>query len=363
MRLFIAWICLGQVAFSLVNSSKRKQRGTLAGVEDFVVEKGAGCQSCGTGQASKPVGGSSGGAQLDCRAAGLKDCYQPPIQVKCCDASCPKCLGGIAPVPGSNGCVFGCPNGLGCPGTCPCDECVCCYTTTRWLTETSTCLDSTTVQVVQLDTSTEAVFSSTFSTLTVPVTFTVEDIFSFTSVVTFTGYPSRASTITSTRTSISTLPSTVHAQTVVLSAFLYTFVSRTTVTVLTPPISYVFDTANVTTTTIDFSTTQITTTVITGFSYILTGYAGTSTVGDTGTFYEFVSLPATLTVAGFTDGTNVFSTHTATIRDTCWNSVTITSTPVQTIDTTTRTATVTPTQTSFTTPLGPVPFILPFFRD
>lgn len=346
------------VVAGLTNNAAKRQRrlGKKNSSVSVGIEKGGGCQTCGTGPKHP-----EGDHEVCHDRPGIKDCYKPPLQVKCCDSACPKCVGGIAPAPGSSGCLFGCPNGGSCPGTCPCDECVCCYTSTRWLTETSTCMDSTTVQVVQQDTSTEQKYFSTVTTLTQPITFTVTDLFSFTSLTTFTSFPTGPTFTTSTSTFIETVSSTLQASTFVISAVLFTFDEVTTKTVLTQAVSTVFNPSSVVTVVEAVTFKESTTTIITGFTYSITGFAGTSTVGMPGTFYEFISAQGTQTIVTATFNTGLFSTVYRSASTTVYNSLTITEPRTQSFATTTRTVDYTPTQTEFTTPAGPVPFKLPFF--
>lgn len=339
------------------NAAKRQRRSAGKSGVSIGIEKGGGCQTCGTSVKHPEAGPES------CRQPGLKGCYKPPVQVKCCDSACPKCVGGIAPAPGSSGCLFGCPNGVSCPGTCPCDECVCCYTSTRWLTETSTCLDSTTVQVIQQDTSTEQKYYSTVTTLIQPITFTVTDIFSFTSLTTFTDYPTEATTSTSISTSIEILSSTLEASTVTLEAVLFTFTANTTVSIFENPVSTVIDTDVTSTVFSRFSFFETTTTIITGFSYSVTGFAATSTVGMPGTFYEYVYPEGTLSIITATFADEVFSTINRSAVTTVYDTLEITEPRTQSCATSIKTIDFTPTMTEFTTAAGPVPFRLPFFPE
>lgn len=222
-------------------------------------------------------------------------------------------------------------------------------------------MDSTTLQVIQLDTSTEQKYYSTVTTLIQPITFTVTDIFSFTSLTTLTSFPTGPTFSTTTSTSIDVLSSTVQATTIVLSAVLFTFTANTTVTVFDRPVSTIVNTNTTTTVFRPVSLYESTTTVITAFTYSITGYAATSTVGMSGTFFEFIYPEGTLSVVTTTFGTGLFSTVLASASTTLYNSLTITEPMTQLIATTTRTIDFTPTQTEFTTPPGPVPFRLPFF--
>lgn len=135
----------------------------------------------------------------------LQGCCPPPVP-KCCDPACPKCLGGPPPAPGSF-CRWGCPEGKGCPGTCPCDECVCCYTTTLFSTATSTCLDTSISSITVTSTSTVQTFTSTILTTVESLIFTVYNVFDYTTVQTFIS--TLSSTLTDIQTELSVVTSTV----------------------------------------------------------------------------------------------------------------------------------------------------------
>lgn len=302
-------------------------------------------------------------SNLDCNYRnGLKDCYQPPLQVKCCDPSCPKCVGGIIPRPGTNGCIFGCPDGAGCPGTCPCDECVCCFTTTRWLTETSTCLDSTTVQVQQIDTSTEQRYFSTITTLTIPVTFTVEDIFSFNSIETGIIFPTAPTILTTTSLKIETEYSTVHASTGSVLAILFTFQDVETSTEFVPVEVTQTNPDSTEFLTLRFSLTLSTTTVFTAFSYSATGYAGTTTVAvPDETFYEFLYPEGIYSQPTQTIDTAIVSIIPKTATETVYDCRTAGLTCPFLLPTYTEIVNYTPTTTFKTTVPAPPFFNLPFF--
>lgn len=262
---------------------------------NFDSEKAGGCQACGGLPVTKT---SDTGCTLGVNFA---NCYQPPLQVKCCDQACPKCLGGIPPRPGGL-CRFGCPEGVSCPDTCPCDECVCCYTITKLTTETSTCLDSTTVQVVQQDTSTEQKYETTVTTRTEPITFTVTDIFMFTAFATSTRFASSASFITTFTSTQVTLPSLVYLTTIVSTRFfsVVRLPGTGTITVTTNPV-IVRTTRFRSTQTFRTQTRSITT--VTGFSFDVISVEQTSTVPGTGTFFQFTSVADTLSlVTGVTPG-------------------------------------------------------------
>lgn len=300
---------------------------------------------------------------LDCNYRnGLKDCYQPALQVKCCEPSCPKCVGGLAPRPGTNGCLFGCPDGASCPGTCPCDECVCCFTTTRWLTETSTCLDSTTLQVQQVDTSTEQRYFSTITTLTVPVTFTVEDIFSFTVLETDLFYPTGPTTSTTTIVSMETETSAVHASTETLIAILFTFQEVSTATEFVPIEVTETDLQSTEFLTLRFSLLLSTTTVFTAFSYSATGFVATSSVGITDrTYYDFIYPEGILSQATQTIETAQLSVIPKTATETVYDCRTAGLTCPFLVPTYTEQVLYTPTTTFKTTVPAPPYFNLPFF--
>jgi len=153
-------------------------------------------KKCGGGSCGGGAGGGSCGVLGNCSggscggSTNLGCC--PPEPVKCCDASCPKCIGGKAPRKGT-GCLAGCPLGGCCPGTCPCDDCVCCYTTKIYSTVTSTCYN----EVKSVLTRTTTKIKSTTTNVTVekivPVTFSVDEIFLFTSTIVFTEIANRPS--------------------------------------------------------------------------------------------------------------------------------------------------------------------------
>ncbi len=319
-------------------------------------EKTGGCQACGGLPKPSPTGDSG----FDCRS-GLKDCYQPPLAVKCCDESCPKCLGGLPPAPGTNGCQFGCPEGLVCPGECPCDACVCCYTITKLSTTTSTCLDSTTIQVIQLATSTEAKFETTITTLTRKATFTVYDIFSFTSVTTETTYPTAPVIASRNITEFETTASTVFASTVTEVGIGVFFTSTTPVTQFVPAVSYIPDPTSTDFIVESVLVVDVLVTSIPSFIFVPTRYAGTSELPGGTTAYEFIYPLDTLTVPTTSIPTFKVITSPVSATTTLCQLETITPSVTEYIPTTTQTQTYTPTTTIFTTPCVPPPMDLPFF--
>lgn len=144
----------------------------------------------------KKCGGSGGcggcGKGPDACAGGLNTGCCPPEHIKCCDPSCPKCIGGKAPRPGT-GCLAGCPLGGCCPGTCPCDDCVCCYTSTTYSTVFTTCLNEVKLAVTRTTTKTKTTTTNLTETKIVPVTFSVDEIFLFTSTLVTTVIADRPS--------------------------------------------------------------------------------------------------------------------------------------------------------------------------
>lgn len=129
-------------------------------------------------------------------------CGQQPI--KCCDPSCPKCLGGRPPRPGS-GCAAGCPLGGCCPGTCPCEDCVCCVTATALVRVTSTCYAETVSTRIFTETRRRTVSEDLTLTTIVPVTFSVDEIFLFTSTLILTSFATAPTFVSGAETTVSIL--------------------------------------------------------------------------------------------------------------------------------------------------------------
>lgn len=122
-------------------------------------------------------------------------CCPRPVP-RCCDVRCPKCLGGDVPIPGRK-CINRCPGGTGgCPPTCPCDACVCCYTSRATIWETRTCEDIAVLFYIGLEVSTVSILETTVVTETGSVTFTGGDVFVFTSVSVSTSFLSESTTTT-----------------------------------------------------------------------------------------------------------------------------------------------------------------------
>lgn len=333
--LAVQLLCLGAIA---VRERGPLQRGR---------EKDGGCRACNANNAAGLQ--QQGEPDVPCLAPqNLANCYQPPLQVNCCDPSCPKCLGGVAPRPGADGCLFGCPEGAAqCPGSCPCDACVCCYTSTRWLTETSTCLDATTTTTTSLATSTQRLITSSITTLTSPITFTVEVDFAFTSLSSTTVFASGPTFITSTSSFLQTETSTVFLGTVTQYVGLQIIVDSTTVTVSEQPQTTIFEpTVEVTSSLLTETVTQPT---ITGFSFEVFSFTQTNTVLGTGTFFLFDAVSDTLTVGAFLSP-GILST-TIVYSSIASPEVTLTVTPVTTVlaPSTTIPATFFPTRTTTTT--------------
>lgn len=121
-------------------------------------------------------------------------CCGPPPPLKCCDSACPKCLGLSAPISGA--CQHACPGG--CPNECPCDACVCCFTDTVLVTETSTCINVLFSTLISTATQTAISILQTTITTDSTIIFSLTTNFLFTSIsidtITF------PSTITSTST-------------------------------------------------------------------------------------------------------------------------------------------------------------------
>lgn len=211
----------------------------------------------------------------------------------CCDSSCPKCLGGLPPRPGSNQCQFGCPSG-GCAGSCPCDQCVCCYTTTKYITSETTCLDFTTVQTIQEDTSTVVKFETVISEFTKPVTFTVLDKYVFTAYETFQSFATAPTFVTDIVLSASTVTSTVYADfsSVEATLTLTRFLIPTTVT--TNPVSTVFTVQGKRTINERLFSSTIRT--FGGFTFVPSSVFATTTVLGRGTFYQYLDASGTLSI-------------------------------------------------------------------
>ena len=182
--------------------------------------------------------GGCGLARLASQAcgSGIKSgcCGQQPIQ--CCDPSCPKCLGGRPPRPGS-GCVAGCPLGGCCPGTCPCDDCVCCVTVAALVRVTSTCYAETLSTRILTETKRKTVTENLTLTTVVPVTFSVDEIFLFSSTLVLTSFATAPTFVSGAETTVSILSqSTIYFTTISLTE-LSTFTTAPATTITTDVIT------------------------------------------------------------------------------------------------------------------------------
>lgn len=211
----------------------------------------------------------------------------------CCDSSCPKCLGGIPPRPGSNHCMFGCPSG-GCAGSCPCDQCICCYTTTKYIKSETTCLDFTTIQTIQEDTSTVLKLETIIFEYTKPVTFTVLDEYVFTSYETFQKFATEPTYVTNMFIEASTTTATVYADFSIVDAVkTYTkFLAPTTIT--TNPIETTIVAKGLITS--DELVFTSTIKVFGDFSFAPSSTFATTTILGFGTFYQYVDATGTLSL-------------------------------------------------------------------
>jgi hypothetical protein len=211
----------------------------------------------------------------------------------CCDSSCPKCLGGIPPRPGSNQCMLGCPSG-GCAGSCPCDQCICCYTTTNYITSETTCLDFTTIQTILEDTSTVLKLETIISEYTKPVTFTVLDEYVFTSYETFEKFATEPTFVTEMFIDASTTTATIYAEFSIVDAVktFTKFLAPTTIT--TNPIgTTIVANGLITRDELVFTSTIK---IFGDFSFAPSFTFATTTVMGFGTFYEYVDASGTLSL-------------------------------------------------------------------
>lgn len=204
---------------SCSNASKSKMNNKQA------LQKCGGAGGCGLlGNCSE--GNCSGGLKTGC-------C--PDQAIKCCDPSCPKCIGGKAPRPGT-GCLEGCPLDGCCPGTCPCDDCVCCYTSTSYTTVFTTCHIETKSVITRQETKTKSTMVDVTETKIVPVTFSVDEIFLFTSTIELTEFAGRPSfTIETLETVNEISQSTIYLLTSSVTE-LFTTRTGTAFTITTNPI-------------------------------------------------------------------------------------------------------------------------------
>jgi hypothetical protein len=152
---------------------------------------------------------------------GCVGCCPPPVP-KCCDPRCPKCIGGDVPYPGRR-CQFACPGG-GCLNQCPCDACVCCYTTHVLEFETTTCLNQAVFFKIGLEVSTQHIYVTTITTVTSELTFSAEEVYVFTSLY--------FSTLTDTNQLLTSTTTTDVTTSVVVSIGLNTFTSFSLLTIL-----------------------------------------------------------------------------------------------------------------------------------
>lgn len=191
------------------------------------------------------------GSANDC---GCPGCCPPP-RLKCCDPTCPKCLGFPPPEKGSF-CQEGCPlpqsllpssipsfppllpfSSLppsilaidpfaNCPNYCPCDACACCYTDTLFTTTTITNLLFDTTVTVVTSISRETRFTSTITFTTISIILTLTEQFFTTElleiITTLSSSSTEFSVITSSITTIRPIPSQT-----ITSSILPTFFSRT----------------------------------------------------------------------------------------------------------------------------------------
>lgn len=231
------------------------------------------CGGGGCGLTPNCSNGSCGGGGLN-----IGCCPQEPI--KCCDPSCPKCLGGDAPRPGS-GCLTGCPLAGCCPGTCPCDDCVCCYTTKVFQTVTSPCLAEVKSFVTSTTTRTKTEIINLTLTTTSPVTFSVDEIFLFTTTIQITEFARSPSIIFET----------LSTRSVVSQSTIYLITSSVTelrtTRIITPPVTV---TTNPEATTTLFvsefpSVVDVETEIITTFTSVDTTFVTGSLVTS---FFDFI---------------------------------------------------------------------------
>ena len=227
-------------------------------------------------------------------------CCGPPPPLKCCDSACPKCLG-IGPVPPPNNplCNNNCKGGI-CGNECPCDACVCCFTDTTWVTETSTCLNLLFSTTIETATQTQVSIVLTTVSSTSAITFSVTTNFYFTSIDFDTVTGSVTTTNSLTFTSFNTVSTTFYFFTetsfqtalIVETSTIDTVVVGTTTTVFTTflptELTTTFTTPGVTSITIT-TTTSITTTTTstsnspTAFSFTNPTVQATATVSTTHT--------------------------------------------------------------------------------
>jgi hypothetical protein len=212
----------------------------------------------------------------DCPCVG---CCGPPPPVKCCDTACPKCLGiSPGPPPLNPLCNNNCPGGF-CGNDCPCDDCVCCFIDTVFVTETSTCLNylfSTTIS-----TATQTAISIILTTVstTSTLTFSITTDFLFTSI--------DISTVTGTSTSTLT---TTSVSSSIFSTTFYFFTDTTTQTGL------VITTSSIGTVVVTLFTTVFTSFIPTQAFSTITTSTGTLTLDDTVTVTTTVTTTDTITV-------------------------------------------------------------------
>ncbi len=235
------------------------------------------------------------------KCGGLSGGCCPDQPIKCCDPSCPKCIGGKAPRPGS-GCKAGCPLGGCCPGTCPCDDCICCYTiTVNAVTVTSPCYQEEKTLITRTSTKTVTEVDNITETEIVPLTYTVSEIFLFTTTIELTAYAERPYYTVNTLSTESLLSrSTIYLST---SSVTELFTTRTAATIT-------ITTNAIISTTVFVSQVQFTSFIQTSLqSEIITTFETVVTGNVVQTFFDFVfTVPTSQTFTVVTSFSTTFDT-------------------------------------------------------
>lgn len=203
-------------------------------------------------------------------------CCGPAPPVKCCDSACQKCLPSLSSAPNNlNSC---CRDGI-CGGACPCQDCVCCYTKTTFVTSTSTCLNLLFSTTISTATQTNIAIFSYFTTVTSSLIFTVTTNFFFTLI----------DMVTLTDSSTSFTRTSTQVERVTVSTTFYFFTQTITQTGL------VVETVSVGTITVGNGTT----TVFTEFlptQLDITSTRGSTTITQTNTVFQSTTTEFTPTL-------------------------------------------------------------------